>query len=453
LVMKSVEEMRRDALDIFRAGLEAVDPYEAVLRHMHRRGESLVVDGRPFDLHSMERVFVVAVGKAAAPMAKAASSVLGPRLTGGVVVVKYGHVLELEGLMLIEAAHPVPDESSLEAARAVLGLLEGTGERDLVLFLLSSGGSALLAAPLSGLSLEDERRLTEELLACGASIWEMNTLRKHLSLTKGGRLAEAAYPSCVVTLVLSDVVGDDLGTIASGPTVPDPTTFEDCLRIVDRYRLGDRLPPRVIELLERGARGLVPETPKAGSPVFDRAYAAVVGSNLQAALTACGRARSLGYNAMVLSSLIEGDTREAARFHTAVARETARSSNPLAPPACIVSGGETTVVVRGPGKGGRNQEFVLAAAMEIAGMEGVVVLSAGTDGTDGPTDAAGAVADGRSCRRAGALGMDAARYLERNDSYNFFRALGDLVVTGPTLTNVMDLRVVLVGGKSPPQVG
>jgi glycerate 2-kinase len=281
-------------------------------------------------------------------------------------------------------------------------------------------------------------------LDSGATIHEINALRKHLSQVKGGRLAQAAYPSVLLSLILSDVIGDDLDSIASGPSVPDHTTFSDCLRIVDKYGLKPKMPSAVMEIFEKGARGEIEETPKPGDPVFERTQNLIVGSNIQALRAAEQKAADLGYNTLILSSFVEGETREVAKVHAAIAKEILSSENPVGRPACLISGGETTVTIRGRGWGGRNMEFVLASAIDIAGLKDVVVLSAGTDGTDGPTDAAGAVADGTSVPRAGEKGLDPVQYLRENDSYHFFESLDDLIVTGPTRTNVMDLRLVLV---------
>ncbi len=304
--------------------------------------------------------------------------------------------------------------------------------------------SALLPLPAEGISLADKQATTEALLACGADIHEMNTIRKHLSAIKGGQLARMAWPATVITLVLSDVIGDDLDVIGSGPSVPDRSTFAQALDIVQRYGLLRRVPKPVLARLKRGAAGAVQETPKPGDAAFNSVRNVIVGSNRAALDAAAVAARSLGYRTLVLSSSMEGETRDVAGVHAAIAREIRASGRPLKPPACIISGGETTVTMRrGDGLGGRNQEFALAAARGIAGMENVVVLSLGTDGTDGPTDAAGAIADGRTVARASEIGMSAAETLARHDSYHFFEPLGDLIRTGPTGTNVMDVHIVL----------
>ena len=435
--------MREDCMKIFEAALKAVDPYEAVKGHLRLEGEVLSVPGWSLPLEGIKKVVVVGAGKASASMALAVEEILGERIEGGVIVVKYGHGRPLRRLELIEAGHPIPDERGLEGARAVAEVVEGLGEDDLLICLISGGGSALLPYPVKGITLEDKQATTSALLSCGATIHEVNAVRKHLSRVKGGGLARLAYPARLLTLLISDVVGDDLDVIASGPTVPDPTTFSDVLAIVDRYELRGRLPQAVISHFEAGQRGEVPETPKPGEEVFSKVKNLIVASNFQCLLAAKRKAEELGYHALILSSMVEGETREVARVHAALIKEVSRTANPIAPPACLISGGETTVTIRGKGKGGRNQEFVLACAIEIAGWEGISVFSAGTDGTDGPTDAAGAYGDGTTVRRAEGLGLDPEAYLRDNDSYHFFERLGDLVITGPTGTNVMDLRILL----------
>ena len=327
----------------------------------------------------------------------------------------------------------------------MLDLVRSLGERDLVICLLSGGGSALLPLPAPGITLGDKQAATRHLLACGADIEEVNTVRKHLSRVKGGQLARAAAPATLVSLILSDVIGDRLDAIASGPTVPDATTYQDALAVVERYRLAEKLPSSLVQHLVSGGRAEITDTPKEGDEAFARTQNVIVGSNLIAIQAAAIEARKSGLNTLILSSFMEGETREIAHAHTAIAREILHSGNPVSPPACVLSGGETTVTLTGNGQGGRNQEFSLAAAIDLAGVEGVTILSAGTDGTDGPTDAAGAFADGTTAHRAKELGLSPLDFLDRSDSYRFFRELGDLLITGPTRTNVMDLRIMLVG--------
>lgn len=439
-----ISQMRTDAVAIFMAGLEAVEPGAAVKRCCRYEDNQLRVADNAYSLARYDHLYVVGAGKGSAPMAAAIEGILGPKITGGIINVKYGHTAVLDHIKLVEAGHPLPDENGREGSRAIGDLLAQAGKDDLVICLLSGGGSALLPLPVEGLTLKDKQDTTDVLLSCGARIHEINAIRKHLSLLKGGMLARAAYPATVISLILSDVVGDDLDVIASGPTVPDPSTFGDCRDIIGRYRIGDQLPEAVMRHLEAGSSGSIPETPKAGDAAFTNVRNLIVGNNTAAIHAAKDKAKHLGYRPLILSSLIEGETRDVAKMHAAIAREIIRTGNPLPPPACIISGGETTVTVSGKGLGGRNQEFALAAALDIDRERNIVVLSAGTDGTDGPTDAAGAIADTHTVSRARTLGIDPVHFLADNDAYHFFDPLGDLLVTGPTNTNVMDLRIMLV---------
>ena len=438
-------KLRKDIVAVFYAALEAVDPIAAVHRHVRRTGDGLEIQGHLYDLSAYEKIYVVGAGKASAAMAQALEDLLGDRLKAGVVNVKIGHTLPLNIVKVNEASHPVPDRAGLQGTGEIVQLLRQTGKRDLVFCLLSGGGSALLPSPAEGLTLEDKQQLTKRLLECGANIHEINALRKHISGVKGGRLAQLAYPSTLISLILSDVIGDDLDTIASGPTVPDRSTFIDCLQILEKYQAKERTPPQIRSLLEKGAAGKIEETPKEDDPTFQRTQNVIIASNILAVKAAKEKAEELGYHSLILSSMIEGESRDIAKVHAAIAKEILKSGHPLPGPACLISGGETTVTIRGPGLGGRNQEFTLAAALEIEGLEGIVLLSGGTDGTDGPTDAAGAIADGHTINRARQLGLDAEQFLRQNDSYRFFQPLGDLLITGPTRTNVMDLRLVLTG--------
>lgn len=435
--------MRQHAEQIFQAGLRAVDPGAAIKRCCRLDGDRLLIKDKSYNLSLFDTVLVLGAGKAGASMAKAVEELLGDRLSGGVVAVKYGHLEDLQKITLYEAAHPLPDENGLKAAQAILELAERAGEKTLVIFLVSGGGSALMPLPVDGISLADKQETTRILLSCGATIHEINTLRKHLSAIKGGQLARAVFPATMVSLVLSDVVGDDLDTIASGPCVPDPRTFADCLGIIDKYAIADKLPENILNHLRAGAAGEIPETPKLGDAVFKRIFNVIVGSNFDALSRAREAAIALGYNPLILSSTIEGETSEIAGMHMAIAHEILKTGHPVKPPACILSGGETTVTVRGKGMGGRNQEFALAAALQMGDAGKIVLLSAGTDGTDGPTDAAGAFADTTTLQRAARFELDLQKYLADNDSYHCFEQLGDLYKTGPTNTNVMDLRVIL----------
>jgi hydroxypyruvate reductase len=443
---ESVElRLRRDAVSIFHSALAAVDPQEAVRRSLKLEDGVLAAAGRRFDLNACERILVVGAGKAVAPMAKAVEDLLGDRIAAGLLVVKDGHGLPLEKIRIREAGHPVPDERGVAGTLELLNLLASAGERDLVICLISGGGSALLIAPSEGIRLADKQAVTKDLLACGATIHEINAIRKHLSRAKGGRLARAAHPAAVLSLILSDVVGDDLDVIGSGPTVPDRSRFQDALEILQRYAIWDGTPACVRERLSRGAEGVLPETPKPGDPAFRRSAHVLVGSCLQALAAAAQEAERLGYQPLILSSKVEGEAREVAKAFTAIGKEILTSRHPLAPPACVLMGGETTVTLQGDGRGGRNQEFALAGAIALDGTERITLLAGGTDGTDGPTDAAGAIADGSTIARAKSLGMNPFAFLKRSDSYHFFKPLGDLILTGPTRTNVMDVYMILVG--------
>jgi glycerate 2-kinase len=443
--MNLVDKLRLDVETIFRAAISAVDSKNAVTKFLNRKNCVLTVESLSYDLLDYENVYVVGAGKASAGMAQAVEEILGERIKAGVINVKYDHSLPLDIITLNEAGHPVPDEAGLEGTQQIVQLLEKSGEKDLVLCLISGGGSALLPYPAEGISLDEKRQLTQILLESGATIHEMNILRKHISRVKGGRLARLAYPATLVTLILSDVIGDDLDSIASGPTVPDRSTYADCLRILHKYSVQDNIPKAVLDYFEKGTQGTIEETPKLDDPVFVKTQNVIVASNSLAVQAAKHKADELGYNSLVLSSSIEGEAKDVALVHAAIAKEILKTGEPVSKPACVISGGETTVTVRGQGKGGRNQEFVLAAAIAIDGLENVTALSGGTDGTDGPTDAAGALADGKTISRAMSQGLDAQEYLRNNDSYSFFHPLGDLLKTGPTFTNVMDLRLVIVG--------
>jgi glycerate 2-kinase len=426
----SARLLRRQALAIFRAALQAADPAAAVKRHLEK-----------LDFSAYRHIYVIGAGKAGASMAVAAERILGKRITQGLINVKDAHVAKLRRIELNQCGHPVPDARGVAGAQRMAQIAEGAGAEDLVLCLISGGASALLPLPAPPLSLAAKQRVTRMLLACGADIHEFNTVRKHLSRIKGGQLAQLAWPASVEALLLSDVIGDDPGVIGSGPTAPDPSTFADVARIFERYGIDKRVPASVRRRIEQGIGGEIPETPKPGDPIFRRVRNTIIGSNRLALAAASHRARQFGFRTLVLSSEIQGETREIARMHAAIAQEIVRFGAPVRPPACIISGGETTVTLKGKGLGGRNQEFVLAAALDIAGLHNTLVFSAGTDGTDGPTDAAGALADGSTLARK----PDAAAYLRDNDSYHCFEALGDLVKTGPTLTNVMDVRLILIG--------
>ena len=435
---------RAHARAIFDAGVAAADPGRCVHQALAVTGGALRCGSLRLPLDTISSLRLVGAGKATAAMAAAAEAILGDRIDCGAINTPPGPARPLARVETFVAGHPVPDEAGVAGARRQLELLAGLDSDALVLGLFSGGGSALLPAPAAGLTLAEKQATTRLLLACGATIDEINALRKHLSAIKGGLLARAAAPARVIALLLSDVIGDPLDTIASGPTHPDATTFGDCLAIVDRYDLHDQLPVAVRQHLLAGGRGERPETPKPRDPCFARAESLVIGNNRLAIDAAAHQARALGYEVLVLTSRLQGEAHQAAAALVAIAQETVETNRPIARPACLIAGGETTVTLRGDGKGGRNQELALAAALQLGGWSAITLLAGGTDGIDGPTDAAGALADGQTLSRAQAQGLDARTFLECHDSYSFFAALDDLVITGPTGTNVMDLQIILI---------
>ena len=441
--MKVEGKLRQQALAILRAALAAADPAAAVLRHVRLRDGVLAAGKTRYPLRGVRKIHVVGAGKAGAAMAQAIEKLGLPAEKRGesLINVKYGHGAKLRWVQLNECGHPVPDEAGVRGAERIAEIASAATAEDLVICLISGGASALLPFPAPPVTLEEKQTVTKLLLACGATIHEINAVRKHISSIKGGQLARMAYPARVVALILSDVIGDNLDVIGSGATAPDASTFSSAKAVLEKYSILERTPATIRERFDAGTRGAIRETPKQGDAAFARVQNLIVGSNGLAVAAAAAEGRKLGFHTMILSTQIEGETREIARMHAAIAKEIAQYGRPLARPACVISGGETTVTLRGSGLGGRNQEFVLAAALEIGGLQRTVVLSAGTDGTDGPTDAAGAIADGHTLAR----GPEAQKYLDANDSYAYFKQLGDLVITGPTNTNVMDVHVMLVG--------
>lgn len=424
-------------------GLGAVDARKAVGRVISRNGEELVIGRRRYDLRRYDRVVVLGAGKATASMAQAVEERLGSRLQGGFVVVKHGHVAPTRRIVVAEAGHPVPDRSGQRAAAKLCDMAAELGRRDLLIVLLSGGASSLLPAPVPGITLADKQKTTQELLRCGASIREVNTVRKHLSRIKGGRLAEMTKAT-IVTLILSDVLGDDLSAIASGPTVPDPTTYREAVAILKRFRIWQAVPQRVRRHLDRGCQGLASETPKPGSSLFRRVHHHIVGNNGSAVRTVARVAREAGLRTLVRRQALTGEAREEGHQFGLLAKNIVQAGAPLQRPCCVVAGGETTVTVTGRGRGGRAQEFAAAAALEIAGLAKVWVVAIGTDGTDGPTDAAGAIVGGNTVARAQRLSVDLTGALQRHNTYPALKRLHQLIITGPTGTNVNDLYLLLI---------
>lgn len=438
------QELKKAADQIIKAALNAVDPYQLIREQVIRKGDTLVVSEKEhIELSQFDRIFLCGAGKGAAPITRAMEELLSDRLDGGDIIVKYDHLAELQKINLHEAAHPVPDENGLRSTEILLTNLDNLTERDCVFVLLTGGGSALLESLPDEIKLDDLQKLSSVLLQCSATIHEINCIRKHISLIKGGQLAKKIYPARCVTLALSDVIGDDLSVIASGPTSPDPTTFDDALAILEKYNVTDKIPLVILNHLKKGSEGKIPDTPKREDQVFKKVTNIVIGNNRLALNKAKETAESLGFKTIILTSMLEGEAREIARVVASIISEVQVTGAPIKKPACILLGGEPTVKIQGTGKGGRNQELALAVALSNIN-EPYVCVSVGSDGTDGPTDAAGAIVDHTTLSRAESAGLNAQEYLKNNDSYNFFAPLGDLIITGPTGTNVMDVIFALV---------
>jgi len=436
----SNERARKVALTLILEGIEAADPLVAIKRFFEKEGNELVIKKVKGD------VYVVGAGKATGGMAKAVEEVLGDRIKAGIIAVPEELVndVKLSKIKVLGSTHPKASEKSVRAGKEIVNLVKNASEEDLVIALFSGGGSALVEYPVSGVSIEDIGEVSIALMNAGADIFELNTVRKHLSLFKGGWLAKHASPSSMLCLMISDVVGDRMDTIASGPTVPDPTTFKDALKVLKKYKLYDKAPRSVISYIEKGVKNEVPETPKPGDPIFKRVINRVVASNIISLNSMRRKASELGYNALILTSMLEGEAREVGKVIAGIAKEVKASGNPIPPPAVILAGGETTVTVRGKGRGGRNQELALSAALTIENLEGIAIASVGSDGRDGPTDAAGAIVDGTTAIIAKKRGLDPYIFLAENNSYEFFKAVGGHVTTGYTGTNVNDLIVIVV---------
>jgi hydroxypyruvate reductase len=443
-----IQRIREDILLVVQKAIAAADPAAAVARHVSIDNTELTVGDRTFDLSCYERVLALGAGKASMRMARALEKILEDRLTVGAISTTEASSMRTSPcsascLEIFTAEHPVPGISSLAAAERAMEIAGTSGARDLVFCLISGGASSLWALPAGDIDIGEIAITNELLLACGANIHEINTIRKHISKMKGGRLAQAVYPGTLITLAISDVVSDKLSSIGSGPTVADPSTFDQALAIVDLYLLGPRLPPSVLEHLRNGAAGRIEETPKPGDPVFAHALAVIAASNRLALEAAAAEGKRLGYETQILSREITGEARDAGRALIETGKRIVHEHAEIEQPVMLISGGETTVTIRGGGEGGRNQELALSAAIAMADSENMVIASVGTDGIDGNTEAAGAFADGATVKRAQKQGLEALSYLEDNNSYYFFDELGDLIRTGPTGTNVMDIQVIV----------
>ncbi|MEM3561893.1 MAG: glycerate kinase [Candidatus Jordarchaeaceae archaeon] len=438
---------RKIILALIESALRAADPRRAVKKNLILKRNKLMVKGKTFDLNSLNNIYVVGGGKASGAMAEAVEEVLGDRISGGCVNILKGtrNQFKTSKIELVEASHPVPDMNGLQGAKKMVSLVGEAQEGDLVLCLISGGGSALIPLPVEGVSLEDLQEVNRALLKSGAEINVMNAVRKHLSAVKGGNLAKAAYPATVVSLIISDVVGDPLETIASGPTVPDPTTYQDAINYLREYNIWDICPEGVKKHLNRGLEGKYPETPKPGDPIFERVFNLLIATNRMACFAAQEEGRKRGLKSLVLTTFLEGEAKDAGVLVSGIAKEIFYYNRPWKKPVIVILGGETTVTVRGKGRGGRNQELALSAALKLRGVEGVVIGSVASDGIDGFSNAAGAIIDGQTIDEAKRRGLDALSYLLDNNSTAFFESIDDcLIFTGPTGTNVNDLVFIAV---------
>lgn len=449
--MTIYEDKKQDLLTIVNRAIEAVSPDPAMRAALQLEGDLLTVDGREYDLNEYDRILVIGAGKASAAMADTLEDILGDRLHGGVVATKYDHGVPLKKTQVIEAGHPVPDLAGERASKELLSIAKGTTEKDLVFCLMSGGASAIVPSPRDPVTLSTKQAVTRKLLECGATINEINAIRKHLSNFKGGHLAKALEPATVVTLIISDVVGDYLDVIGSGPTAPDESTFLDCQAILDKYSLCTGIPEEVNQLICEGCAGEAPETCKDGDECFCRVQNVIIAGNSMAVDGAAAAAKELGYSPVVVDYAMEGEAREVAADLIRKAGEYCDGGMDVQPPVCLLAGGETTVTIRGKGKGGRNQELALAAAIELSEMqkcrEQISVACVGTDGSDGPTDAAGALVLPDTVASSEEQSLFARQHLADNNAYAFFTGTGTILKTGPTRTNVMDVAIILVDPK------
>lgn len=440
----SLKKIRKEAGQILNGAIESVSPLTLIEKQVKIEGNVLHLPTNiQIDLNSFERIFICGAGKASGTMTRAMEKLLGERLWGGEVIVKYGHKDKLEKVKQHEAGHPIPDENTLQATEEMLMSLNTLTEKDCVIVLITGGGSALMEKLPKTITLEDLQSLSGVLLQCGATIHEINCIRKHISEIKGGQLARNIFPAKCITLILSDVIGDNFSVIASGPTSPDPSTFSDALAILRKFKINNQIPKSIFEHLQKGVNGKINETPKKDDKIFKSVTNVILGNNRLALLTARDKAEELGYNTLVLTSMLQGEAKEIAHVFSSVIKEIYETDMPINKPACLLAGGEPTVQIKGDGKGGRNQELALALALTNI-ENSYVFFSCGSDGTDGPTDAAGAIVDNHTLIRAKEAGLDPQNFLQNNDAYNFFNPLNDLIITGPTGTNVMDIICAII---------
>ena len=433
-----------DAKEIYEAGLKAVEPADCVNRIVSLKNSTLRISNSNYNLNEIEKLVVIGAGKATPAMAAAIEKILGQRIDVGLITTKYGHKLPLKYIETVECGHPIPDNEGVKATLRLLKIVSNLNSKTLVICLFSGGGSALLPAPDKRISLNEKQETTRLLLEAGCTIDEINTVRKHISRIKGGLLAKAAHPAKVISLILSDVIGDKLDTVSSGPTFPDKTTYKDCFRIIRKYGLEEQLPKSVVNLVIERVDNQRYETPNHKSHWFGQVQNIIIGNNKMALESAGSKARDLGYKTLILTSCLQGEAKEVGIVLSSIAKEVILNGQPISRPACLLSGGETTVKIKGKGIGGRNQELALSAAIQIEDLPDVVLLSCGTDGNDGPTDATGAIIDGKTVAEGIALGNSATQFLANNNSYSFFSDINRLIKTGPTGTNVMDVQIILI---------
>ena len=435
---------RENAIQIFTSAIAAVQPAWLLQQHLSLSKDALIIGQHNIPKQTYRHIYIIGAGKAAAAMAVHTEKILGDEIHGGLVTTKNGHTLLTKKITIKEAAHPVPDEKGVEAVAQTLQLLKKATKDDIIICLISGGASALWCDVPPGITLREVQATFDQLLRSGAAIHEMNAVRKHLSGIKGGQLIRHCNKARVYSMIISDVPGDDLAVIASGPTVADASTFQEAHDILSKYHLYPSLPQSIRAHIEKGRQGIIAETPKPGDPLFNNTVNNIIGKNEAALLAAAQQAEALGYQTQILPQVV-GDAEEAAKKLVALALEHKGNK-----PVCILQGGETTVKVTGQGKGGRNQHFALAALNEIKNLPAekdpanIVILSGGTDGTDGPTDAAGAVVSQHTLTLANQKGLNIETYLKEQDAYNFLEQTDGLLKTGPTQTNVMDIMMALV---------
>lgn len=441
--------LKKDSFYLFMEGIKSVKPDKLIESHFVIKKDKLIVSDvnaatEKFHLDEFERIFIVGAGKASSAMASEVEKILGDKIDSGLIVTKYGFGKELKIIEQIEAGHPLPNDSGVAAADKIRTLCSNATEKDLVINLLSGGASSLLPSPAGNITLEEKIQTTELLLNSGAAIGEINTIRKHISTIKGGQLMQSAFPATVISLIISDVIGDDPGIIGSGPTVPDNSTFSDCLNILTKYDLINSVPSSVLQHLTEGDSNRKFETPSAEDPIFAKSNNFIIGNNLICLNYIKDTAQNLDYDSKILNTQLSGEAKQVGIDIASDAIEFLKHGAEVGKKYCLIYGGETTVHIIGKGKGGRNQELVLSGAMKLLGHKGIAMLSCGSDGNDGPTDAAGAYCDWTTIDRGEALNLNAQEYLSNNDSYNYFDQLNDLIIIGPTKTNVMDIQIILI---------